>query len=29
MILDHLFMELRDGSKRGEIHNRSLTELTI
>lgn len=29
MILDHLFMELRDGAKRGELRNRPLTELTI
>jgi hypothetical protein len=29
MILDHLFMELRDGVQKGEINHRPLTELTI
>jgi DNA polymerase III delta prime subunit len=29
MILDHLFLELRDGIQKGEIQHRSLTELTI
>jgi len=29
MILDHLFMELREGIQRGEMSHRPLTELTI
>jgi DNA polymerase-3 subunit delta' len=29
MILDHLFMELRDGAQKGEINHRPLTELTL